>query len=666
MVRFNRLGALPQKASDTMRKLKSSVSARATVAKFRAAEDGSMTVFTLFIFVMMLMVGGMAVDLMRFETQRAHLQNTLDSAALAATNMNSSSDPTQLVKDIMEKSGYDPALVTVTPDEVYVGADPANGVQGTLAARSVKADYGLGVDTLFMGFLGIDNLGTGASGAAAEGTQAVEISLVVDISGSMAGSKLTALKTAAKNFFTQVIDPQRTVAVTSISIIPYNHAVVVPTDMLDELNDGGLVVIPEDQRHRLDGHLEAYPRTAGNSQCVIFSDAQMITGDLQTQQSANTNPNFLTMRQISPTTVLDKMAYYDKLAKSAGAGNSYARPADDYNRRCDPTRSEILPFETDIAELDAYIDGLEAGGNTAVDLGLKWGVAMLDPAFRPVASNLDLADSVAGRPIEYDRAATMKVIVLMTDGANTSEFDLEADKKTGPSRVWYSEQAANEVGPNGQDWSGSNYFPVDRFVNNGNLRSNGNAGDHLENGDGFDDRPKQWYDGYFVEMPNNGGENHSRRWLRPHWQSFRFDGRPYADDELPEDLVQLDYTHLYDRFSEYAIGDFFRDSRYGDDAARTDHRASEIYSVDGPASDIRMNGASDGTTFGMCDIAKARNDMLLFTIAFQAGSHAETVMRACASGNNGTGYYFPASNATALNDAFSAIAGTITKLRLTQ
>ena len=85
MVRFNRLGALPQKASDTMRKLKSSVSARATVAKFRAAEDGSMTVFTLFIFVMMLMVGGMAVDLMRFETQRAHLQNTLDSAALAAT-----------------------------------------------------------------------------------------------------------------------------------------------------------------------------------------------------------------------------------------------------------------------------------------------------------------------------------------------------------------------------------------------------------------------------------------------------------------------------------------------------------------------------------------------------------------------------------------------------
>jgi hypothetical protein len=68
----------------------------------------------------------------------------------------------------------------------------------------------------------------------------------------------------------------------------------------------------------------------------------------------------------------------------------------------------------------------------------------------------------------------------------------------------------------------------------------------------------------------------------------------------------------------------------------------------------------------MCDIAKARNDMLLFTIAFQAGSHAETVMRACASGNNGTGYYFPASNATALNDAFSAIAGTITKLRLTQ
>ena len=70
---------------------------------FLRSEEGSITAFSLFIFLMMLFVGGMAVDLMRFETRRAALQNTLDAATLAATNLRSDSDATQLVKDIMTK-----------------------------------------------------------------------------------------------------------------------------------------------------------------------------------------------------------------------------------------------------------------------------------------------------------------------------------------------------------------------------------------------------------------------------------------------------------------------------------------------------------------------------------------------------------------------------------
>ena len=66
-----------------------------------ARRDGGLILFSLFILVLMLIVGGVAVDVMRFETERTMLQNTLDSATLAATNINRDDiDPEQMVKGL--------------------------------------------------------------------------------------------------------------------------------------------------------------------------------------------------------------------------------------------------------------------------------------------------------------------------------------------------------------------------------------------------------------------------------------------------------------------------------------------------------------------------------------------------------------------------------------
>ncbi len=124
---------------------------------FRRDEDGTLIIFSLFIFVMILFVAGMAVDLMRFETNRTALQNTLDGASLAATNLDQERDPVDLVKDIMEKRGYDRDLVVVVPEESYSG-DIESPDPGTLMSRRVTASYGLTVNTFFMPLLGIDTL----------------------------------------------------------------------------------------------------------------------------------------------------------------------------------------------------------------------------------------------------------------------------------------------------------------------------------------------------------------------------------------------------------------------------------------------------------------------------------------------------------------------------
>ena len=54
---------------------------------FRKEEDGVMIAFSLFILLLMLIVGGMAVDFMRLEARRSLIQGVADRATLAAADL---------------------------------------------------------------------------------------------------------------------------------------------------------------------------------------------------------------------------------------------------------------------------------------------------------------------------------------------------------------------------------------------------------------------------------------------------------------------------------------------------------------------------------------------------------------------------------------------------
>jgi len=75
------------------------------LSRFRDDEDGGMIIFSLILFVLILTFGGMAVDLMRFETTRAQLQGTLDRATLAAADLDQTEDPATIVEDYFTKAG---------------------------------------------------------------------------------------------------------------------------------------------------------------------------------------------------------------------------------------------------------------------------------------------------------------------------------------------------------------------------------------------------------------------------------------------------------------------------------------------------------------------------------------------------------------------------------
>ena len=180
-------------------------------AGFRPDEAGGMTIFALIMFLLMIMMGGMAVDLMRYEDTRVTLQQTLDRAVLAAAALIQELTPETVVADYFEKAGLASQLdrVTVTQSET---------------SRPVKAKGRANLNPFCMHIIGIHELPARTVSNAEQSVDNLEISLVLDVSGSMGGDKLVRLKAAAAEFVTTMLqnDPFGRV---SISVVPYNAQV---------------------------------------------------------------------------------------------------------------------------------------------------------------------------------------------------------------------------------------------------------------------------------------------------------------------------------------------------------------------------------------------------------------------------------------------------------
>ena len=173
-------------------------STRKTVfARFARSEDGGMIALGLIFFTLMVMMGGLAVDLMRYEAVRTQLQQTSDRAALAAASLRQKRTPASVVEDYFAKAGLSEYLQSVTP-------------LVTLNAKSVDIVARAEVHPFFMPMLGIDEMTAPANSGAMERITDVEISLVLDISGSMDNNnRMENIRTAASDFVADRHQQQR-------------------------------------------------------------------------------------------------------------------------------------------------------------------------------------------------------------------------------------------------------------------------------------------------------------------------------------------------------------------------------------------------------------------------------------------------------------------------
>ncbi len=351
--------------------------------RFLRAEDGAVTIFALFMVLIMLMVGGIGADLMRNEMERTRLQAVSDRAVLAAADLDQTLTPEDVVRDYFAKSGIPAEYVSkVTVEE-------------GLNYRTVQVDASTTMKTQFMHMMGVDRLTVAGRSKAEEKIAKVEISMVLDISGSMANnSKLVNLQDAAGVFIDTVLKPENQDLI-SVSVVPYSEHVNAGPLIASRLNVNTV--------HQFGGAAPWAGAPAGVN-CLEMPESEFNSVSLNKalwyQQVQHFQWNYSSAYDVTNTVC----------------------PQYDYER--------IIPLSQNAGYLKQQINKYQPRAGTSIFLGLKWGAAMLDPSFASLSNSMAAAgnvDAVFGnRPAAYTDPETLKTVILMTDGQNDRSYRIDS------------------------------------------------------------------------------------------------------------------------------------------------------------------------------------------------------------------------------------------------
>lgn len=360
-------------------------------ARFARDESGALIIFGLYLFIALMLIGGISVDMMRYEATRARVQSTLDRAILAAASLGQTAKPEDVVNDYFAKAGLLDYLTSIT-----VSVDALN-------AKSVTATAEMELPTMFMRLVGVDSLTAPAAGTAEDRIDNVEISLVLDVSGSMSetvtGSKpsitkIKALQTAAKGFVDTMFDtiqgPDAPPGKLAISVVPYNQQVVIGPQLSPYYN---------------------LTNEHSYTSCVDFKGSDFNTPELSTTASLQ-RAGYMDVRYTASKLTFTECFLEDE-------------------------KRNILAFSNNRATLKTKIEKFEANGATSSEIGAKWGFALLDPSAQTVVNQMIAGNKIGSeldkRPYDYDDPVSMKIMVLMTDGDNTEHYQLNSGYRSGQS-----------------------------------------------------------------------------------------------------------------------------------------------------------------------------------------------------------------------------------------
>jgi Flp pilus assembly protein TadG len=359
--------------------------------------------FALMATVLMLAIGA-AVDVGRWLHARDQTIAAMDAAVLAGGRVlqTNSSDTAGAIA--AAKKFYIQNVATrapVTDDSISFSV--ADGGKALIATGTAY------IKTPFLQFGNIDKLPllntTRAESSKAElavggnGGESLEVSMMLDVTGSMAGQKLKDLKDAAEDLINIIVWDDQSKYTSKVALVPFSEDIRLPTSTArDKARGTGL---PATKTITTGSGWFMQSKEYYLSDCVVER-----TGPQKYTDAAPGAGQYL-------------LAHYTEnySGGSSGWGWGWGGGGGSKTGICTvPTGSEVMPLSSNKSALIAKVESLSASGGTAGHLGTAWAWYTLSPKWASLWS----ADS---RPQAYGTTNLRKIAILMTDGEYNTQYD---------------------------------------------------------------------------------------------------------------------------------------------------------------------------------------------------------------------------------------------------
>lgn len=417
---------------------------------------------------------GAAVDYSRATNARSELQVLLDAAAVSAvareTTFTRKEYAEAYVRDHLSDLPSGMTLVDVVAvEEIEPGSNaPRLRIRATVS-----------MPTTFAGVVGVNTIDIAVETQAVVSGKKYEVVLVVDVTGSMKGNRIRALRESAESFVATLLASDSAREQIRVGIVPYSSAVNIGRERISWLDadadpaapgvapaerlsaaDGADAVVQNryvfDESEVKEAHCRGTNTTwdASLSLCYIGTlsewtgvgacpgvtrGATCYVADAWAgcvMERAGTSHE---LTDATPITASFRPYYWGSwkgIGGHAGGGNasfntylpgpldeSHATNANGNNGRgpnlgC--PKNELISFTNDRTLLIDEIRGFEAWhrGGTLGHVGMLWGWRMLSPDWRGLWTDATAPHDDDEWPHDYGTSETEKIVVFMTDGVN--------------------------------------------------------------------------------------------------------------------------------------------------------------------------------------------------------------------------------------------------------
>jgi hypothetical protein len=242
------------------------------------------------------------------------------------------------------------------------------------------------VDTVFMSMLGKDFIDVYQNTTVIRDSRGVEAVLVLDVTGSMAGNNITALRTASLNFIDIMFDRIDDYNYLRIGLVPFSASVNVGNGLA-----AGFVDRPATDPYINPASGINYSSASSGTTnhwrgCILERSGGLDVTDDPT-------PNW-------------GMYRYPRICSQYNA-NGTCRTYSNNNPNRDCTNSRIVPLTNNRSVLESTINNFNTAGNTYGNVGMAWGWRVISPE-PPFTEGSAYGDELWS-----------KTVIMMTDGDNT-------------------------------------------------------------------------------------------------------------------------------------------------------------------------------------------------------------------------------------------------------